>query len=112
MGKYDTTALTHRSASSKTEVDRTNGSNGGDSAQKKVTIDTRYLKKEDLQALKEHDPFLYYSIPGVRAAAIQSNGSVDMLSLRRGGNIPRRATFAPRINSTPTKVERQSRISF
>lgn len=115
MGKCDTTALTHRSASSKTEVDMTNGSrNGGDSAQKKVTIDTRYLKKEDLQALKEHDPFLYYSIPGVRAATIQSNGSVDMLSLRRGGNIPRRATFAPRINSTPTKVEveRQSRISF
>ncbi len=52
------------------------------------------------------------SIPGVCAATIQSNRSVDMSSLRRGGNIPRRATFASRINSTPTKFERQSRISF
>ena len=32
-------------------------------------IDTTSLSKEGLEALKKHDPFLYYSIPGVRTAA-------------------------------------------
>ena len=32
-------------------------------------IDTSSLTSEGLQALKKRDPFLYYSIPGVRAAA-------------------------------------------
>ena len=79
-------------------------------AQKKV-IDTRYLKEEDLKTLKEQDPFLYYSIPGVRAATILSNGSVDMSSLRCGVS-PRRASCPSRIESTPFKVERRTCISF
>jgi hypothetical protein len=32
-------------------------------------IDTTSLSKEGLEALRKHDPFLYYSIPGVRTAA-------------------------------------------
>ena len=77
----------------------------------KKVIDTANLNEEDLNALKKSDPFLYYSIPGVRAATIQSNRSVDMSSLH-GGVIPRRASCPSRIESTPTMVERRSSISF
>lgn len=31
-------------------------------------LNTRYLKSEDLETLKEEDPFMYYSIPEVRRA--------------------------------------------
>jgi hypothetical protein len=76
------------------------------SPKKAKVIDTAHLNEEDLQALKEQDPFLYYSI-------IQSNRSVDVMSsLLRGGIIPRRASCPSRIESTPTKVERRSCISF
>ena len=81
------------------------------SPKKAKVIDTAHLKEEDLKALKKEDPFLYYSIPGVRAATIQSNRSVDMSSLH-GGVIHRRASCPSRIESTPTKVERRSSISF
>ena len=76
------------------------------SPKKAKVIDTAHLNEEDLKALKEQDPFLYYSI-------IQSNISVDsMSSLLRGGIIPRRASCPSRIESAPTKVERRSSISF
>ena len=81
------------------------------SPKKAKVIDTANLNEEDLKALKKEDPFLYYSIPGVRAATIQSNRSVDMSSLH-GGVIPRRASCPSRIESTPTTVERRSSISF
>ena len=74
-------------------------------------IDISKLNEDELKKLKTQDPFLYYSIPGVRAATIQSNRSVDMSSLH-GGIIPRRASCPSRIESTPTKVERRSSISF
>jgi hypothetical protein len=79
---------------------------------KKKVIDTAHLNEEDLNALKKSDPFLYYSIPGVRAATIQSNRSVDTMSSLHGGVIPRRASCPSRIESAPTKVERRSSISF
>ena len=88
-----------------------------DSVQKKV-IDTRSLKGEDLKTLKKQDPFLYFSIPAVRTAALL-NRDVDMSSLqsfqsrcsrgRMGG-----ASCPSWIEYTPntTKVERRSCISF
>lgn len=81
------------------------------SSKKAKVIDTAHLNEEDLKALKKADPFLYYSIPGVRAATIQSNRSVDMSSLH-GGAIPRRASCPSRIESASSKVERRSCISF
>lgn len=43
-------------------------------------IDTSSLTSEGLQALKNRDPFLYYSIPGVRAAA-RLNEKLDISSM-------------------------------
>lgn len=73
-------------------------------------IDTAKLNEEDLKALKEHDPFLYYSI-------IQSNRSVDVMSSLRGaGIIPRSASWCPSVReikfTSTTKVKRRSCISF
>ena len=81
---------------------------GDDSAtqtqkKKAKAIDTSYLNEEDLQTLKKHDPFLYYSIPAVRTAT-HLGRDVDMSRLKIS-----QIESAP---SAPTKVVRQSRISF
>lgn len=44
-------------------------------------IYTSSLTSEGLQAIKKRDPFLYYSIPGIRAAA-RPNEKVDMSSMK------------------------------
>ena len=81
------------------------------SPKKAKVIDTAKLNEEDLKALKEHDPFLYYSI-------IQSNRSVDVMSSLRGaGIIPRSASWCPSAReeiefTSTTKVKRRSCISF
>jgi hypothetical protein len=77
---------------------------------KAKVIDTAHLNEEDLKALKEHDPFLYYSI-------IQSNRNIDVMSSSlRGGIIPRRASSCPSAKeiefTSTTKVKRRSCISF
>eukprot|EP00985_Skeletonema_marinoi_P003864 scaffold1682_cov154-Skeletonema_marinoi.AAC.3 len=59
-------------------------------------IDTTSLSKEGLEALRKHDPFLYYSIPGVRTAACL-NERVVMSPLK---------TIKP-----PISVERRSCVS-
>ena len=84
---------------------------GEHSPKKAKVIDTANLNEEDLKALKEQDPFLYYSI-------IQRNRSVDVMSsLRRGaGIIPRKASWCPFAQEiefpSTTKVKRRSCISF
>jgi hypothetical protein len=76
---------------------------------KAKVIDTAHLNEEDLKALKEQDPFLYYSI-------IQSNRGVDVMSSLRGGIIPRSASWCPSAReiefTSTTKVKRRSCISF
>lgn len=90
---------------------------GDDSAnltQKKAkAIDTSYLNEEDLQNLKKHDPFLYYSIPAVRTAT-HLGRDVDMSRLNDGMSSLKLShpTQIESASSTPTKVVRQSRISF
>jgi hypothetical protein len=45
-------------------------------------IDASSLTNEGLEILKKQDPFLYYSIPGVRTAAVRNKSeSVEMSSL-------------------------------
>ena len=90
---------------------------GEDTAPKKV-IDTSLLKEEDLKSLKQKDPFLYFSIPVVRTAALL-NRDVDMSSLQGSQSSQRsrrsRASCPSRIEPTlpnTTKVERRSCISF
>jgi len=62
----------------------------------KKIIDTTDLNVEDMESLKKSDPFLYFSIPAVRRAAVH-NKEVDLSSLR---------------DSQASRVERRSRISF
>ena len=106
----DTMTMSQRSNYFTYEVFSVPTKGGDDSAnltQKKAkAIDTSYLNEEDLQTLKKHDPFLYYSIPAVRTATHLSR-DVDMSRLNCG------MSSSPQIESAPsTKVERQSRISF
>ena len=84
--------------------------------QKKVkAIDTSFLNEEDLQTLKKHDPFLYYSIPAVRTAT-HLGRDVDMSQLNGGLSSLKASHPSSQIDesasSTSTKVVRQSRISF
>ena len=90
---------------------------GSPSTQKKKSIDTADLSEDDLKTLKKQDPFLYYSIPTVRAATVRRGSIETMASTQQDGARtaqPRRRISCPyRINSTPTsKVERRTCISF
>ena len=83
----------------------------------KKIIDTKYLSEDDLKTLKKQDPFLYYSIPTVRAATVRRGSIETMASTQQDGARtaqPRRRISCPyHINSTPTsKVERRTCISF
>jgi len=44
-------------------------------------MDMRRISSSDLVSMKEKDPFLYYSIPGVRAAALHGN-DVDLEAVK------------------------------
>jgi len=44
-------------------------------------IDIRQMSSSDLVSLKENDPFMYFSIPTVRSAAIHGN-DVDLLAIK------------------------------
>jgi hypothetical protein len=44
-------------------------------------MDMRRISSSDLVSMKEKDPFLYYSIPGVRAAALHGN-DVDLQAVK------------------------------
>jgi hypothetical protein len=86
----------------------------------KTIIDTSTLNEQDLELLKEQDPFLYFSIPAVHHAAVVRNSGdidIDMSDLQgsRSKATSRRASCPSRIEQswkTNTKIERKSRISF
>jgi len=67
-----------------------------DDRNSKKFIDTTNLNSKNLESLKQADPFLYFSIPVVRTAAIH-NREIDFSTLH---------------DSYPSRVERRSRISF
>lgn len=74
------------------------------------------LSAQDLQSLKEQDPFLYYSIPGVRDATVRLE-NVDMHQIAQNG-LRRGCQSCPAsIRTTATsehvaKVKRCTRVSF
>lgn len=81
-----------------------------------LEVDISNLTAEDLQAMKEHDAFLYYSIPSVRRAQLRLQ-DVDMSRLEQEDDLSiqrQRRSSSSRIESTPsnTTVKRQTRVSF
>ena len=82
-----------------------------------LEVDISNLTAEDLQAMKEHDAFLYYSIPSVRRAQLRLQ-DVDMSRLEQEDDLSmiqrQRRSSCSRIESTPsnTTVKRQTRVSF
>jgi hypothetical protein len=56
-------------------------------------IDTRYMTSSDLAALKQSDPFMYFSIPVVREAEMMGR-DVDMSLLRGSGNCRRKSRLS------------------
>mmetsp|Transcript_700 Transcript_700/g.1184 ORF Transcript_700/g.1184 Transcript_700/m.1184 type:complete len:165 (+) Transcript_700:57-551(+) len=85
-------------------------------------VDIQGMSKEDLLSLKTTDPFLYYSIPGVRAASVTLN-DVDFSDVNAlCQELPRQIPLAldrQRGNNhyqppaaTNTKVGRRSCLSF
>ena len=64
-----------------------------------IEIDIGNLSTEDLQSLKQDDPFLYYSIPAVRRAALNLE-EPDVSALSSSGE------------STTITVKRCTRVSF
>ena len=76
-----------------------------------LEVSIKDLSKNDLKTLKEEDPFMYYSLPGVRIATMfeqdgePCHGSPSStLTYELSSDSPRR--------SDDTKVVRESRMSF
>eukprot|EP00584_Thalassiosira_punctigera_P004443 CAMPEP_0172538682 /NCGR_PEP_ID=MMETSP1067-20121228/10028_1 /TAXON_ID=265564 ORGANISM="Thalassiosira punctigera, Strain Tpunct2005C2" /NCGR_SAMPLE_ID=MMETSP1067 /ASSEMBLY_ACC=CAM_ASM_000444 /LENGTH=175 /DNA_ID=CAMNT_0013324229 /DNA_START=153 /DNA_END=680 /DNA_ORIENTATION=+ len=76
-------------------------------------LDVREMREEDLESLRTTDPFLYYSIPGVRAASVALEdidySDLNMLSRRSTNQVS--SSTQPQY-SNDTKVVRRSCISF
>ena len=75
------------------------------------------ISAQDLESLKKRDPFLYYSIPGVRDATVRKEHEVDMHQVAQNG-LKRHCQSCPAsmqtsLTSEPVaKVTRCTRISF
>ena len=83
-----------------------------------VEVDVnKALSAQDLQSLKKRDPFLYYSIPGVREASVCLK-QVDMHQLAQDGlkrncaSCPASIQTVATSDNSATKVKRCTRISF
>ena len=77
------------------------------------------LSAQDLASLKKRDPFLYYSIPGVRDATIRKMGhAVDMHQVAQNGlkrychSCPASISTSCTRSESVAKVKRCTRVSF
>mmetsp|Transcript_35497 Transcript_35497/g.52164 ORF Transcript_35497/g.52164 Transcript_35497/m.52164 type:complete len:158 (+) Transcript_35497:137-610(+) len=69
------------------------------------------LSAQDLKSLKKRDPFLYYSIPGVRDATIRlEHADVDMHQIAQNGL--KRCCQTSFTSEPVAKVKRCTRVSF
>mmetsp|Transcript_43466 Transcript_43466/g.74182 ORF Transcript_43466/g.74182 Transcript_43466/m.74182 type:complete len:137 (-) Transcript_43466:282-692(-) len=73
--------------------------------EKPVQVSLKRIDADDLKSIKKDDPFLYYSIPEVRKAAMAGR-DIDMSEL---GGILETMNDKDQTQST---VKRQTRISF
>jgi hypothetical protein len=84
--------------------------------QRLASIGTLTLSAQDLRSLKKQDPFLYYSLPGVREASVQQK-RVDMHQIAQEG-LRRTCASCPAsiqtvaTSDTTAKVKRCTRVSF
>ena len=94
--------------------------NPGSSKDAQVELDIERLSKEDVQSLRTTDPFMYYSIPGIRRANMNLQGIEDIDHSNTGAlcssevQTPRKDSSAPPKNKRSrrsTKVTRQTCIS-
>ena len=71
------------------------------------------ISVQDLQSLKKRDPFLYYSIPGVRDATVRlEDADTEMHQIAQNG-LKTSASSIQSSGTTPiAKVERCTRVSF
>lgn len=81
----------------------------GDPTPREVNVNNS-LSAHDLKSLKKSDPFLYYSIPGVRDATVRM-GFVDMHQIAQNGLKELYKSY-PASMQTTSKVKRCTRISF
>eukprot|EP00985_Skeletonema_marinoi_P029915 scaffold29627_cov80-Skeletonema_marinoi.AAC.2 len=86
-----------------------------DPTPKEVNVNNS-LSAQDLKSLKKRDPFLYYSIPGVRDATVRLEHDVDMHQIAQKGlkrhcqSCPAKLTSS--ISEPVAKVKRCTRVSF
>ena len=81
-----------------------------------MEFDFKSASEADLKSLRKRDPFLYYSIPGVRRDAMLGK-PIDMSNLgsydlNRNATCPARLQSETDLASQLHKVMRKSRISF
>mmetsp|Transcript_30610 Transcript_30610/g.45957 ORF Transcript_30610/g.45957 Transcript_30610/m.45957 type:complete len:166 (+) Transcript_30610:88-585(+) len=88
-----------------------------DPTPKEVNVNNS-LSAQDLKSLKKRDPFLYYSIPGVRDATVRLERDVDMHQIAQNGLKKRHCQSCPATMQTSSisepvaKVKRCTRVSF
>ena len=72
------------------------------------------ISVQDLKSLKKRDPFLYYSIPGVRDATVRlGDVDTDMHQIAQNGLKTSSAISIQASGTTPVaKVQRCTRVSF
>ena len=82
-------------------------------------MDIKELSKEELKSLKEDDPFMYYSIPGIRMATIfgkdvnaSDKGALCLHHFSDGRQEPAFKKAKTASSKSTTTVLRQTRISF
>ena len=82
-------------------------------------MDIKELSKEELESLRENDPFMYYSFPGIRMATIFGNdinasdkGRALCLHVSDGQQEPAFKKAKTASSKSTTTVLRQTRISF
>ncbi|KAL7454116.1 hypothetical protein ACHAXS_000321 [Conticribra weissflogii] len=94
----------------------TNNENVAKTSRNQIEIDS-LATNDDLVALKEEDPFLYYSIPSVRDFEMQLR-EVDVSCLKQSSiRRPRSASCPPRVEvhatvSNPKVVSRKTCLSL
>ena len=82
-------------------------------------MDIKELSKEELESLKENDPFMYYSIPGIRMATIfgkdintSDKGALCLHHVSNGQQEPAFKKVKTASSKSTTTVLRQTRIIF
>ena len=82
-------------------------------------MDIKELSKEELESLKENDPFMYYSIPGIRMATIfgkdinaSDKGALCLHHVSDGQQEPAFKKAKTASRKSTTMVPRQTRKSF